>query len=303
MAAVELRSVTKRFGETIAVDDLDLTVADGEIYGFLGPNGAGKSTTIDLMLDYVRPTSGTVTVLGCDPRAQSVDIRRRTGVLPEGVELYDRLTGREHLEFTVESKGADDDVDELAARVDIIDVLDRPVGGYSKGTVQRLALASALVGNPELLILDEPTTGLDPNGARQLRSIVREENERGATIFFSSHLLDQVEAICDRVGILRSGRLVVQNSIETLRETLGSGERFSVVLDTVPSEAEQVLLDVDGVSTVSIEATSVEVTCRPRAKPIVLNRLQELGATVEDFSIEEVTLDDVFAAYTTEGEA
>ncbi|MGM0604826.1 MAG: ABC transporter ATP-binding protein, partial [Halobacteriota archaeon] len=217
MVAIQLDGVSKRFGAVTALRNVDLTVESGEIFGFLGPNGAGKSTTIDILLDFVRPSAGSATVLGYDAQADSTAVRSRTGVLPDGYHVYDRLSGRDHVRFAIESKGADEDPIALLERVGIADAADRRAGGYSKGMTQRLVLAMALVGEPELLILDEPSTGLDPNGAREMREIIRAEADRGATVFFSSHILEQVEAICDRVGILNEGRLVALDSIDGLR--------------------------------------------------------------------------------------
>jgi len=182
MPAVETDGLTKRYGETVAVDSLDMRVEEGSVFGFLGPNGAGKTTTIDALLGYATPTEGEATVLGSSPR--NAEVRRRVGVLPEDFGVYPRLTGREHVEFAVESKRADDDADELLERVSLGEDGDKRAGGYSKGMRKRLLLATALVGEPDLLVLDEPTSGLDPNGARRVREIVREENERGATVFF-----------------------------------------------------------------------------------------------------------------------
>src|SRR6056297_3199544 len=219
MAAIEIDGVTKRYGDVVAVRDLSFEVEAGEVFGFLGPNGAGKSTTINMLLDFVRPTEGDIRVLGRDVHDESVAVREHLGVLPEGFSVYDRLTGRQHLEFAIESKGADDDPDAILDRVGLSGDGDRKAGGYSKGMAQRLVLGMALVGHPDLLVLDEPSTGLDPQGARQMRDIVREEADRGATVFFSSHILGQVESVCDRVGILRDGQLVAEDSIEGLRET------------------------------------------------------------------------------------
>jgi ABC-2 type transport system ATP-binding protein len=197
MTAIETQGLTKRYGSgddaVLAVDGLDLTVEEGEVFGFLGPNGAGKSTTIDMLLDYGRPTSGTATVLGLDAQDDSEQLRERIGVLPEGYGLYDRLTGRRHLEFAVEWQDADDDPDEILDRVGLDDDdAARPVGDYSKGMQQRLGLGMALVGQPDLLILDEPSSGLDPIGIREMRDIVRAEADRGATVFFSSHIMSEV---------------------------------------------------------------------------------------------------------------
>jgi ABC-2 type transport system ATP-binding protein len=302
MTALELDGVAKRYSEVTAIEDLSLEVEDGEVFGFLGPNGAGKSTTINLILDFIRPTSGTVRVLGRDAQKESVAIRRRTGVLPEGFSVYDRLTGRQHLEFAIESKDVLDDPDELLERVDILDAADRKAGGYSKGMSQRLALAMALVGNPDFLILDEPSTGLDPNGARKMRKIVREEQERGATVFFSSHILGQVEAVCDRVGILRDGELVAEDSIEGLRKNAGSDTILRIQTTSIPSGALEQVHDIDGVFDVDQDGNTLFINCETSVKTNVISTLDDAGATVADFETEEASLEDLFIDY-TESEA
>ncbi len=298
MAAIELTGVTKRFGDVVAVRDLDLAIEEGEIFGFLGPNGAGKSTTIDVLLDLVRPTTGSARVLGYDARADSVAVRRRTGVLPEGFGVYDRLSGREHVTFAVESKAADDDPDALLERVGLADAADRKAGNYSKGMRQRLALAMALVDEPDLLILDEPSTGLDPNGAREMREIVRAENDRGATVFFSSHILGQVEAVCDRVGILRDGELVAEDSVEGLRAAVGTESRLRLTVDEVHEDALADVRALEGVSDVTVDGVTVVVAVENDAKTAVLRTLEGADVTVTDFETEEASLEDLFVAYT-----
>ncbi|MFB6119202.1 ATP-binding cassette domain-containing protein [Halosegnis sp.] len=300
MAAIDLSGVTKRYGDVTALHNLDMTVESGEVYGFLGPNGAGKSTTIDILLDFVRPTSGEVRVLGRDARQESVAVRARCGVLPEGFDTYDRLTARKHVEFAIESKGTDDDPIGLLERVGLSEAVDRKAGGFSKGMTQRLALAMALVGEPDLLVLDEPSTGLDPNGAREMRAIVREEADRGATVFFSSHVLGQVEAVCDRVGILREGELVAVDSVEGLREKSDTGTRLEIETSGVDEAALTAVRRTEGVSEARAEGTLVVVTYAGDAKMDVVNALEE-HTTVADFTTHEASLEDVFAAY-TEGE-
>jgi ABC-2 type transport system ATP-binding protein len=302
MPAIELSGVTKRYGDVTALRDLDLDVEEGEIYGFLGPNGAGKSTTIDILLDFVRPTSGEARVLGMDAQQESEAIRQQIGVLPEGFHVYERLTGRQHVNFAIQSKGANDDPDELLDRVGIPDAADRKAGGFSKGMQQRLALAIALVGEPDLLILDEPSTGLDPNGAREMREIITEEADRGATVFFSSHILEQVEAVCDRVGILKSGELVAEDTIKGLRDAAGTGTTLSVTVDAATDEAVAAARGVAGVTDVSVDGDRLTVRTESAAKTDVLDAIESAGADVEDFATEEASLDDVFAAYTEEQE-
>lgn len=300
MAAIELNGVNKLFSDVVAVRNLDLTVEEGEIFGFLGPNGAGKSTTINLLLDFVRPTSGTINVLGFDANENSVEIRESTGLLPEGFGLYDRLTGRQHIEFAIDSKEATNDPEAILSRVGLLDAADRKTDGYSTGMKQRLALGIALTGEPELLILDEPSTGLDPNGAREMREIVREENDRGATVFFSSHILGQVEAVCDRVGILRDGELVAEDSVAGLREAVGTEGTLRITVDDLATESVDEISGLAGVSNVTFDQNTLEVTCRDDAKTTVLSEIEALGMSITDFETEEVSLEELFAAYTTE---
>jgi ABC-2 type transport system ATP-binding protein len=299
MAAIELAGVTKHFGDVVALRDVDLVVEDGAVFGFLGPNGAGKSTTIDILLDFVRPTAGHAEVLGMDAQQRSRAVRKRTGVLPDGFRTYGRLTGRQHLQFAIDSKEAGDDPDRLLERVGIANAADRRVGGYSKGMTQRLALAMAIAGEPDLLILDEPSTGLDPNGAREMRELVREERDRGATIFFSSHILEQVEAVCDRVGILAEGELVAEDTVDGLRETVDTGQTLRVTVDRV-GEVPETLRAVGGVSAVRRDGTTLSIDCDPDAKTRVLTAIEEQGVTVEDFSTQEASLEDLFVSYTTD---
>jgi len=304
MSVIELDGVTKRFGDVVAVDDLSFEVEEGEVFGFLGPNGAGKSTTINMMLDFVRPTEGEVRVLGMDAREESVAIRERSGVLPEGFDIYERLTGRQHMEFAIESKGADADADDIFERVglDPGDV-DRKAGGYSTGMKQRLVLGMALAGEPDLLVLDEPSNGLDPNGARRMREIVREENERGATVFFSSHILGQVESVCDRVLILQEGEVVAVDSVEGLREATDADTTLVVTVGRSDRElAADAARGLDAVSSVTTEDEGVVVNCDGDAKMAVLNAIEAEDIAVENFETREASLEDLFAAYTEDRE-
>ena len=303
MAAIELDGVTKTFGDVQALRGVDMEIEEGEIFGFLGPNGAGKTTTIDVLLDFVRPTAGTATVLGHDVREESREIRKRTGVLPEGFDVYGRLTGRQHFEFVREAKDADADPDAVAERVGLdLEDVDRKASGYSKGMKQRLVLGMALVGEPDLLILDEPSTGLDPNGARRMREIVREERERGATVFFSSHILGQVESVCDRVAILQGGEVVAVDTVEGLREAVGTETVFTVNLAAAVDGVVEAVEAVDGVESARASGTTVIVRCGDDVKMEVLTAIEEAGGDVEDFDTDEASLDELFAAYTGDDE-
>jgi ABC-2 type transport system ATP-binding protein len=298
MTAIQARNITKRYGTLTAVDRVDLTVEEGEIFGFLGPNGAGKSTMINMLLDFARPTQGSVEVFGLDCQQRSVAAREHMGVLPEGYHVYDPLTGRQHVEFAIESKDAEDDPQELLQRVGIASAADRPAGGYSKGMAQRLVLAMALVGQPDLLLLDEPTTGLDPNGAKAMRNILEAENERGATIFFSSHILEQVEAICDRVGIMHEGELVAVDTIESLRATAKGGTKLLIAVDGDASEHIDTVEAVEGVDNAWQEDDRLAVNCTKESKIDILVALNDEGVDILDFSVDEPSLEDLFVEYT-----
>jgi ABC-2 type transport system ATP-binding protein len=304
MAAIDIEGVTKRFGDVTAVNDLDLTVPEGEAFGFLGPNGAGKSTTINMVLDFVRPTTGTVSVLGHDAQQHSMMVRRRTGVLPEGFDVYDRLTARQHVEFAIDSKEVDDDPVALLERVGLPDAVDRKAGGFSTGMRQRLALAMALVGQPDLLILDEPSSGLDPGGAKEMREIVREEVDRGATVFFSSHILGQVEAVCDQVAILRNGELVAQDTVEGLREAAGGEARLVVTLREPSAFDVGTVLALPEVSEATLDGDTLTVACADGAKTEVIAAVEDSGVGVSDFETAEESLEELFLEYTADdGEA
>ncbi len=301
MAAIELDGLTKHFGDVVAVDDLDLVVEEGEIFGFLGPNGAGKSTTIDILLDFIRPTAGTATVLGHDAQTEGEIVRGRTGVLPDAYHVYDRLTGRQHVEFAIEMKGVDDDAEALLERVRVADAADRKAGGYSKGMRQRMVLAMALVGDPDLLVLDEPSTGLDPNGAREMREIIREENERGTTVFFSSHIMEQVEAVCDRVAIINRGRLVAVDTIDGLRDSTETGETLYVYVAGLDERVLESVQALEGVGSASIDDGRLRVSVDGVSKFAVLHAIDEVAA-VQDFSVVESSLEDLFVRYTNAGQ-
>jgi len=299
MAAIELNGLSKQYsGSVMALRGVDLRVNKGEVFGFLGPNGAGKSTTINILLDFVRPTSGTANVLGFDAQADSQEVRRRTGVLPEGYKVYDRLTARHHIEFVVESKDVDDDPEAILERVGLADATDRKAGDFSKGMKQRLTLGMALVGDPDLLILDEPSTGLDPSGVQDVRQIVNEESDRGTTVFFSSHILSQVEAVCDRVGILREGELVAVDTIEGLRDAAGTQATLRVTADGVTDEAIDAVQSLSGVSNASFSDSLLTASVEDGAKMQVVTTLEESGASVSDFETEEASLEELFMAYT-----
>lgn len=214
---IKLENLTKHYGEIVGIQDLSLEVTEGEVFGLLGPNGAGKTTTIRLILDFIRPTSGKAAVFGLSPRSDGTDIRRRVGYLPGDFVTYDHMTGATVTEYFTHLRGADPvKLVALCERYKLD--LSRKIGQLSKGNKQKIGLVQAFMNDPDLLILDEPTAGLDPLLQYEFQKMIHEEKAQGKTIFMSSHVMSEVEATCDRVGIIREGKLVTIDTVSHLTE-------------------------------------------------------------------------------------
>jgi ABC-2 type transport system ATP-binding protein len=215
-SAIRTVGLTKQYDDVTVVDGLDLDIETGEIFGLLGPNGAGKTTTILMLLGLTEPTSGSMEVLGLDPRRYPLEVKRRVGYLPDAVGFYDDLTGRENLRFTAKLNQVPDAevrIQRLLEDVGLSAAADQPSGEYSRGMKQRLGLADALVKDPSILILDEPTTAIDPEGVAEILGLIRAlATENNVTVLLSSHLLNQVQAVCDRVAIFVAGKVVAQGT-------------------------------------------------------------------------------------------
>jgi ABC-2 type transport system ATP-binding protein len=232
--------LTKRYGSETAVNHLNLTVDEGEVFGFLGPNGAGKTTSILMFLGLTEPTSGKVRVVGFDPTRDPFHVKEKVGYLPENVGFYDDMDARQNLRFIAKLNRIPDKVsttriDETLGLVGLLDEAKKKVGVYSKGMRQRLGIAEVLIKEPKLIFLDEPTIGLDPDGTNRMLDLIHTlSRDRGMTIFLSSHLLDQVQRICDRVGIMIKGNLVAVGPIEELaKKKLGLGENEAYTLEEI----------------------------------------------------------------------
>jgi ABC-2 type transport system ATP-binding protein len=298
VTALVARALTKRYGDVDVVDRLDLQVERGELYGLLGPNGAGKTTTIRMALGLVFPTGGEVELLGRpvfgDGRSEAL---ARTGAMIEEPAFYRYLSGRRNLEVFARAGGGD-----VGRRLDRIDaVLDltgltaagtKRVKAYSQGMRQRLGIAMALLGEPEMLVLDEPTNGLDPAGMREIRELLRRLADDGTTVFVSSHLLSEVEAMCDRVGVLSRGRLVAEGPPGALR---GAAERLRIEVDDV-TRALAVLAGLAGVDASSDGTTAVRVQLGGSAPADVNAALVAGGIAVSALVPERESLEDVFLA-------
>jgi len=258
-AVIATRRLTKEYGSIRAVDNLDLTIRAGEVFGLLGPNGAGKTTSVLMMLGLTEPTRGVVRVLGHDPTREPLAIKRMVGYLPDNVGFYGGMTGRENLRYTARLNGltrseADSRIDQLLAEVRLEDAADRNAETYSRGMRQRLGIADALVKDPSVLILDEPTIAIDPAGVEELLALLRRMvTERNLTVLLSSHILGQVQSLCDRVGFFASGRLVAAGPLEELArgtDTMPTME-LEVGVEGDPAVIDAIATKVPGVESVA----------------------------------------------------
>ena len=232
-APVEARGLVKRYGDVLAVDRVDLTVRAGDVYGYLGPNGAGKTTSLRMLLGLIRPTAGSARLFGRDPLTDGARALDGVAGFVEAPRFYPYLSGRKNLELVAayDGNGAAARIDDALHVVDLTDRARHKFGGYSHGMRQRLGIAGALLRDPKLLLLDEPTTGLDPAGMRDMRALVRRLAGEGITVLLSSHLLAEVEELCDRVAIIRSGRIVYEGALDELKQSAASGYRLRTTDD------------------------------------------------------------------------
>jgi len=312
-APIRTRALTKRYGDLVAVDLLDLEVRAGEIFGLLGQNGAGKTTTILMLLGLTEPTGGTARVVGLDPARRPLEVKRRVGYLPDAVGFYGDLTGRENLRYTARLNGlaegdAEAHIEHVLEQVGLVGRADTRTDTYSRGMLQRLGIADALLKDPDILILDEPTTSIDPIGVVEildlLRGLVR---ERGMTILLSSHLLGQVQSVCDRVGIFASGRLIGVGTVGELAERFGDGAAHVEVTvardgDTDASADPAAILGrIEHVESVAWDPVhaSWRATVRPAdasgaVREAILRAAVDSGLRLTSLRVLEPSLDDIY---------
>jgi ABC-2 type transport system ATP-binding protein len=296
MSVIEIDGLTKFYGGSRGVENLSLRVEAGEVVGFLGPNGAGKTTTIRMLLDLIRPSAGSMRMLGLDPRTDGVALRRRIGYLPGELAFPDRLTGREVLRHLGALRAQHDEhrTNELAGELDLD--LDRPVRALSRGNRQKIGLIQAFAHDPEVLLLDEPTSGLDPLMQRTFEGLVAAATQRGAAVLLSSHILSEVQDVADRAAIIRNGRLVAVEDVAELRRK--ALHRIEVRFSHAAPTAE--LATVVGIRDVEIEGAVLRCTVEGRADPLIKVLARH---DVDAIASVELDLEELFLTYYREPDA
>jgi len=311
---IKINNLSKKYGAFTAVDALNLNIKKGEIFGLLGPNGAGKSTSILMLLGLTEPSAGSATVCGVDPISHPIDVKRRVGYLPEDVGFYNDMTASENLMFTARLNSID--VTEATERVTLMlqkvgleETKDKKVGQYSKGMRQRLGLADVLIKEPEVIILDEPTTGIDPQGVKEILSIIEDLRQKeGMTVLFSSHNLHQVQQVCDRVGIFVQGKLLAQGDLESLSKQLFSEGQYVLSLELDPSfysgdvakdkKALRVLLkNLQGIRNIDLKEKLFIIESDEDISLEVSKNIFQGGYTLKFFSPKKNGLDEIYNHY------
>ncbi|PTD94342.1 ABC transporter ATP-binding protein [archaeon SCG-AAA382B04] len=290
---ISVKNLVKEYDGFRAVKDVSFEVKEGEIYGFLGPNGAGKSTTIKSMLGLIH-SDGEIGIGGFDIREDGRKAKEKIGYLPERLFFYNNLTARQTLDFFGELRGVKPPTDSLLDQVGLLDEADKRVGDFSKGMIQLLGIAQAMVGDPEIYILDEPLSGLDPRWVKVVREKIKKLNEEGATIFFSSHNLNEVQNLSDRVSIIDNGKKIAEDSVQNLNEYLQIKPKLIINIPGLNGEIPSVLQEMHEIESIDASENKFTIECDPNARSRVLAKLEEEGMEIDDFETVQPSLEDAF---------
>ena len=311
---IELVGLSKSYGSHVVVDKLSLAIKKGEVFGLLGPNGAGKTTVILMVMGLTEPDSGIVSVCGINPAKKPIEVKRRVGYLPEDVGFYDDMTGLENLIYTARLNGFSPDgsrqkAEDLLSKIGLSEHAGKKAGKYSRGMRQRLGLADVLIKNPEVIILDEPTLGIDPSGIRELLDlIIKLSREEGITVLFSSHNLYQVQQVCDRVGLFVNGKLLAEGDIQKLSYQLFKDNAFNIEvgISGLPEESKmnsndtslyELLQNINGVKSVKIKDEKYNIECSKDISSLVAKTVIESGFELNYLNKRQYGLDDIYYRY------
>jgi ABC-2 type transport system ATP-binding protein len=292
---IEIDGLTKRFKDLKAVDNLSFNVRKGEIFGFLGPNGAGKTTTIKALLNLINVNSGSLKINGLDIKKYDIEVKKSIGYLPERVAFYNNLTPLQTLNFFCELKRVDKSiVRPLIEEVGLEDASNRKVGTFSKGMVQLLGVAQVMIGNPSVYILDEPMGGLDARWVKIIREKIKMLNEKGATVIFSSHILTEVENLCDRVAIINKGRLIAEDTVSNLNKYLRIKPRLEISIPGLNGRVPDEVNSIKGVDAVDAKGDLLFVTCESSVRSSVITTLEKAGLKITGIKTIEPSLEEAF---------
>ena len=306
--AVDTQELTKSYDGITVVDHLNLHVRENEVFGLLGPNGAGKTTTILMLLGLTEPVSGTARVCGFNPTREPIKVKRQVGYLPEEVGFYENLTATENLTFIAELNDISPPetkrrIDEALEMVGLVNERDMAVGKFSRGMRQRLGIADVLIKKPKMVILDEPTSGLDPKGINQLLDLIASLPKMGTTVLLSSHQLYQVQKVCQSIGILSKGKMVIEGTIDKLGREALSGGRYIIEVETAEPNASlvEILQKIKGVDKVEADNNIYKISTSSDLRSKIAKAVVDSDASLVQMKVHEFSLDDIYMKYFKEG--
>ncbi|MBD7915708.1 ABC transporter ATP-binding protein [Clostridium sp. Sa3CUN1] len=305
MKVVEIKDLVKKYDTTIAVDNINLSIEEGEIYGILGPNGAGKSTTISLICSLLNPSFGEIKILGEDIRKKSISIKRNIGLVPQNIALYRNFTAYENVKFFGELYGLrgqelSEAIDEALEFTGLLEFKKKKAEEFSGGMLRRLNIACAIVHNPKILIMDEPTVGIDPQSRNNIMQAVKELNRKGVTIIYTTHYMEEAENLCSKIAIIDNGKIIVEGTKEELKDMVSDKRILNIGVDNVYKVNIENLRNIEGVIGVSIDEGNVIITSSKEVNNLskLIKEISEEELKINDLRFKEITLETVFLSLT-----
>ncbi|WP_288221358.1 ABC transporter ATP-binding protein [uncultured Clostridium sp.] len=305
MKVVEIKDLVKKYDSTIAVDNINLSIEEGEIYGILGPNGAGKSTTISLICSLLNPTLGEIKILGGDIRKKSISIKKNIGLVPQNIALYRNFTAYENVKFFGElyglrGKELSEAIDKSLEFTGLLEFKKKKAEEFSGGMLRRLNIACAIVHNPKILIMDEPTVGIDPQSRNNIMQAVKLLNKKGVTIIYTTHYMEEAESLCSKIAIIDNGKIIVEGTKEELKDMVSDKKILNIGVDNVYKISIDTLRNIEGVIDVSIDEGNIIITSSKEVNNLskIIKEISEEELIINDLRFKEITLETVFLSLT-----
>lgn len=305
MKAIEVKDLVKKYDDNIAVDNISLSIEEGEIYGILGSNGAGKSTAISLICSLLFPNSGEIKILGEDIRKNSISIKRNIGLVPQNIALYRQFTAYENVKFFGElyglrGKRLKEAIDNALEFTGLLDIKKKKAEKFSGGMLRRLNIACAIVHNPKILIMDEPTVGIDPQSRNNIMQAVKKLNENGVTIIYTTHYMEEAEALCSKIAIIDKGKIIVEGNKEELKDIVSDKKILNIGVDNIYKVDLESLRNIEGVIDISVDNNNINITSSKDVNNLskIIKEISNEDLKINDLGFKEITLETVFLSLT-----
>ncbi|GKX67222.1 ABC transporter ATP-binding protein [Inconstantimicrobium mannanitabidum] len=305
MSIIEIKNLTKKFDDTIVVDNINLNIEKGEIFGLLGPNGAGKSTTISMICSLLHPTSGSIELLGVNAKKNSTEVKKSLGLVPQNIALYKEFTAYENIKFFGELYGLrgtnlKEGIEKALNFTGLSEFKDKKAKTFSGGMLRRLNIACAIIHKPKIIIMDEPTVGIDPQSRNHIMEAVRELNQNGTTVIYTTHYMEEVEALCSKIAIIDKGKIIAEGTKEELKDMISDKRTLAVTVNDVYELNINKINNVEGVMEVSIDENTILINSSKEVSNLdkIIRVIEDQGAKILDLGFKEVSLETVFLSLT-----